>query len=50
MWDYLTVKLALLKDFLRIHEVIDFLSEPLGIIIIIVVGIAFAYFLLRLSK
>jgi hypothetical protein len=50
MWHWLKVKLERLSDFLFTHEVIDFFSQPFGMIIILVVIIAFAYFALRLPK
>jgi hypothetical protein len=50
MWHWLTIKLERLSDFLFTHEVLDFVSQPLGIAIILVVIVAFAYFLLRLPK
>jgi hypothetical protein len=50
MWHWLRVKLERLSDFLFTHDVLDFVSEPLGIAIILVVIVAFAYFLLRLPK
>lgn len=39
-----------MSDFLFTHEVLDFVSQPLGIAIILVVIVAFTYFLLRLPK
>jgi hypothetical protein len=50
MWHWLKVKLERLSDFLFTHEILDFVSEPLGIAIILVVIVGFAYFLLRLPK
>jgi hypothetical protein len=50
MWHWLRIKLERLSDFLFTHEVLDFVSEPLGIAIIFVVIAGFAYFLLRLPK
>jgi hypothetical protein len=50
MQHWLKVKLERLSDFLFTHDVLDFVSEPLGIAIILVVIVAFAYFLLRLPK
>jgi hypothetical protein len=50
MWHWLRVKLEQLSDFLFTHEVLDFFSQPLGIAIILVVLVAFAYFSLRIPK
>ena len=46
----LEVQLERLSDLVFTHEVLDFVSEPLGIAIILVVIAGFAYFLMRLPK
>jgi hypothetical protein len=50
MCHWLRIKLERLSDFLFTHEVLGFVSEPLGIAIILVVIAGFAYFLLRIPK